>query len=219
MRGSRLRCRLALITCWPMSAAFPGPPPRRRLARCCAKRVWPPWRAAHFSARDAGRICCASASPSRMPPSTKPARGCVSSRSRLSPIAVERKFPMRQTSLALAAFALAIALAPAGLAHAQTNAAQQKTAQQLDREGLWEGYDGEWHHTSYELLALAEAIPAKDYAWRPAPGVRSTSETFMHIVYANFWLLSLTGQPMPADLKPDAEKTVTSKADVVAWLQ
>jgi uncharacterized damage-inducible protein DinB len=126
---------------------------------------------------------------------------------------------MRQTSLALAAFALAIALAPAGLAHGQTNAAQQKTAQQLDREGLWEGYDGEWHHTSYELLALAEAIPAKDYVWRPAPGVRSTSETFMHIVYANFWLLSLTGQPMPPDLKPDAEKTVTSKADVVAWLK
>jgi uncharacterized damage-inducible protein DinB len=126
---------------------------------------------------------------------------------------------MRQTSLALAAFGLVIALAPAGLVHAQTNAAQQKTAQQLDREGLWEGYDGEWHHTSYELLALAAAIPAKDYAWRPAPGVRSTSETFMHIVYATFWLLSLTGQPMPADLKPDAEKTVTSKADVVAWLK
>ena len=41
----------------------------------------------------------------------------------------------------------------------------------------------------------------------------------MHIVIANFWLLSLTGQPMPADLKPDAEKTVTSKADVIAWLK
>lgn len=126
---------------------------------------------------------------------------------------------MRHTSLALAAIALAITLAPARAARAQANAPQQKTAQQLDREGLWEGYDGEWHHTTYELLALAETIPAKDYAWRPAPGVRSTSETVMHIVYANFWLRSLTGQPMPPDLKPDAEKTVTSKAEVIAWLK
>jgi len=126
---------------------------------------------------------------------------------------------MRRTSLALVAFALAFTLAPAHAARAQANAAPQKTVQQLDMEGLWEGYDGEWHHVSYELLSLAEAIPEKDYAWRPAPGVRSTSETIMHIVIGNFWLLSLTGPPMPADLKSDAEKTVNSKADVIAWLK
>lgn len=126
---------------------------------------------------------------------------------------------MRSASLALAAFALAATLLPAHAACAQAAAAHPKTAQQLDSEGLWEGYNGEWHHVSYELLALAEAIPEKDYSWRPAPGVRSTSETIMHIVTANFWLLSLTGTPMPADLKPDAEKTVTSKADVIAWLK
>ena len=39
---------------------------------------------------------------------------------------------MRQTSLALAAFALTIAFAPDRLAHSQANASQQKTAQQLD---------------------------------------------------------------------------------------
>ena len=121
---------------------------------------------------------------------------------------------MRRTSLAVAALLFAITLVPAQPAHAQ-----QKTAQQLDMEGVWEGYNGEFHHTTYELLALAEAIPDKDYAWRPGPGVRSTSETFMHIVTANFWLLSLTGQPMPPDLKPDAEKTVTTKPEVIAWLK
>lgn len=126
---------------------------------------------------------------------------------------------MRTASLTFAVFALAIAFAPHYAARAQPNAAPQKTAQQLDMEGVWEGYEGEWHHTTYELLTLAEAIPEKDYAWRPAPGVRSTSETIMHIVDANFWLLSLTGQPMPKDLKSDSEKTVTSKADVIAWLK
>ena len=127
-----------------------------------------------------------------------------------------KEHEMRRTSLALAAFAIAFILTPA---HAVCAQAQQKTAQQLDMEGVWEGYNGEWQHTTYELLALAEAIPEKDYAWRPAPGVRSTSETFMHIVISNFWLLSLTGHSAPADLKSDAEKTVTSKAEVIAWLK
>ncbi|MFZ0395540.1 MAG: DinB family protein [Terracidiphilus sp.] len=126
---------------------------------------------------------------------------------------------MRRTSLALSALFFAITLSPAHPARGQANAPQQKTAQQLDLEGVWMGYEGEWHHTTYQLLALAQAIPEKDYAWRPSPGVRSTSEVFMHIVETNYWLLSIAGQPAPPDLKNNAEKTVTSKADVIAWLQ
>jgi len=86
-------------------------------------------------------------------------------------------------------------------------------------DGLWQGYDGEWRHVSNQLIALAEATPADKFAWRPAAGVRSTSEVYMHIVMANFWLLSATGPKMPADLKEDAEKTVTSKPEVIAWLK
>jgi uncharacterized damage-inducible protein DinB len=86
-------------------------------------------------------------------------------------------------------------------------------------DGLWQGYDGEWRHVSNQLIALAEATPADRFAWRPAPGVRSTSEVYMHIVMANFWLLSATGPKMPPDLKENAEKTVTSKAEVIAWLK
>src|SRR5258708_4749984 len=86
-------------------------------------------------------------------------------------------------------------------------------------DGLWQGYDGEWRHVSQQLIALAEATPAEKFAWRPAPGVRSTSEVYMHIVMANFYLLSVTGPKMPSDLKEDAEKAVTSKGDVVNWLK
>jgi hypothetical protein len=32
-----------------------------------------------------------------------------------------------------------------------------------------------------KFLALAEAIPAEKYSWRPAPGVRSIGEAFMHV--------------------------------------
>jgi uncharacterized damage-inducible protein DinB len=90
-------------------------------------------------------------------------------------------------------------------------------------EGIWQGYDGEWKHVSAQLIALAEATPAEKFAWRPAPGVRSTSEVYMHLVIANFYLLSVTGPKMPADLKVDdvekAEKSVTNKAEVIAWLK
>ena len=86
-------------------------------------------------------------------------------------------------------------------------------------EGIWQGYDGEWLHVSQQLVALAEATPPEKFAWRPAPGVRSTSEVYMHIVTANFYLLSVTGPKMPADLKEGMDKTVTSKAEVIAWLK
>jgi uncharacterized damage-inducible protein DinB len=94
-----------------------------------------------------------------------------------------------------------------------------KLSAQDSLDGLWQGYDGEWRHVSNQLVALAEATPAEKFAWRPAPGVRSTSEVYMHIAMANFFLLSVTGPKMPADLKDDAEKTVTSKPEVIAWLK
>src|SRR5690348_11120644 len=93
-------------------------------------------------------------------------------------------------------------------------------------EGIWQGYDGEWKHVSQQLVALAEATPADKFAWRPAQGVRSTSEVYMHIVIANFWLLSQADRAakMPAELDKfksvsDAEKSVTNKADIINWLK
>lgn len=104
---------------------------------------------------------------------------------------------------------LAVALA-GGILHAQVD----------PLEGLWQGYDGEWGHVSRQLVALAEAIPAEKFAWRPAPGVRSTSEVFMHLALTNFYLLSVTGPPLPAGMKsPSMEKTVTAKAEVIDWVK
>jgi uncharacterized damage-inducible protein DinB len=85
-------------------------------------------------------------------------------------------------------------------------------------EGVWEGYDGEWSHVSRQLIALAEATPADKFSWRPAPGVRSMSEVYMHIAIANFYLLSVTGAKEP-DVPDELEKTVTTKEDVIRWLK
>ena len=97
---------------------------------------------------------------------------------------------------------------------------QKTPAPDPNFEGVWEGYDGEWGHVSRQLLALAQAIPAEKYSWRPAPGVRSVSEVFMHIAIANFYLLSITGPKMPADLTSDEmEETVKSKPEVIGYLE
>ena len=87
-------------------------------------------------------------------------------------------------------------------------------------DGIWQGYDGEWRHVSNQLAALAEAIPAEKYAWRRGPGVRSTSEVFMHIAITNFYLLSITGPKMPAEITSlEMEKAVAAKPQVIAWLK
>lgn len=86
-------------------------------------------------------------------------------------------------------------------------------------EGIWEGYDGEWKHVTSQLIALAEATPEDKFAWRPAKGVRSTSEVYMHIAVANFYLLSITGPKMPEGITMQTEKSVTSKAEVIKWLK
>lgn len=86
-------------------------------------------------------------------------------------------------------------------------------------EGLWQGYDGEWKHVSKQLVELAEATPEDKFSWRPAKGVRSTSEVYMHLALANFYLLSVTGPKLPEGLTLEMEKSVTSKADVINWLK
>src|SRR6476660_5953191 len=114
-------------------------------------------------------------------------------------------------------FAVMIAVGLVGLAGARSTQAQAKADDPY--EGLWQGYDGELRHAERQLIALAEATPEDKFTWRPAPGVRSTSEVYMHIAIANFYLLGITGPKMPADIKEDTEKTVTAKADVITWLK
>jgi uncharacterized damage-inducible protein DinB len=98
--------------------------------------------------------------------------------------------------------------------------AQLKPARVDPLAGLWQGYDGEWGHVSRQLVALAETFPPEKFAWRPGPGVRSTSEVFMHIAITDFYLLSVTGPKMPADLTSNSlEKKVVAKGEVIQWLK
>jgi len=104
-----------------------------------------------------------------------------------------------------------------GFAGARGASAQAKADDPL--EGLWQGYDGELRHAERQLIALAEATPEDEFSWRPAPGVRSTSEVYIRIATANFYLLSITGPKYPEDMKDGIDTSVTSKAEVIKWLK
>lgn len=85
--------------------------------------------------------------------------------------------------------------------------------------------------TGEKLIALAEAMPAEQYGWRPAEGVRSVSEVFVHAANANTMLPVGMGAAPPAGMElpedmastmawmKQQEATVTAKADVVAALR
>ncbi|MGB0035327.1 MAG: DinB family protein [Candidatus Acidiferrales bacterium] len=71
-----------------------------------------------------------------------------------------------------------------------------------------------------KFVRLAQAIPAEKYTWRPAEGVRSVSEVFMHVAAANFNIPRLFGTQPPAGFKVQGfDKSVTDKAKVIETLK
>ena len=88
--------------------------------------------------------------------------------------------------------------------------------------GVGEGWMGEFDHAARQLLQLAEATPPEKFAWRPAAGVRSVAEVYMHIAVANQHLVSRIGAKPTADLSTmgkDPEKSITDKAGVIKFLK
>ncbi len=89
---------------------------------------------------------------------------------------------------------------------------------------LGTGWAGEFEVAASQLLALAQATPPEKFSFRPAPGIRSSSEVYMHVAVGNYWLLAQAGvKPggphWPDAIPPDAEKKITAKSDVVRWLR
>lgn len=69
-----------------------------------------------------------------------------------------------------------------------------------------------------KISRLAASIPADKYSWRPAPGVRSVSEVFMHVAGGNYFLATFVGAQPPAGLPKDLER-ITDKTAVLAELK
>ena len=75
-----------------------------------------------------------------------------------------------------------------------------------------------------KVIALAKAVPEDKYSWRPAPGVRSFGEVFVHIVSANQLLMKLASAPSDDELKTaideqsKLEKQTFPKARIIEML-
>jgi len=70
------------------------------------------------------------------------------------------------------------------------------------------------------FVGLAEAMPADKYTWRPAGGVRSVSEVYMHVAAANYNIPRVLGTPPPAGFEVRGfDTSVTEKAKVIETLK
>jgi len=85
--------------------------------------------------------------------------------------------------------------------------------------GFQADYVAEVDGAGKKLVELAEAMPADKYSWRPAPGVRSVGEVYVHVAVANSLIPGFIGAKPMEGVARDSEKTVTDKAKIVSLLQ
>jgi uncharacterized damage-inducible protein DinB len=111
----------------------------------------------------------------------------------------------------LATLAQGGSAAPAAAAAPTAAAAAPATGFQAD---LLKDYAGAIGH----LTQLAEAVPADKYSWRPAEGVRTFSEVFMHVAAGNYMGAKSLGTAVPADVDPRKLESITDKDKVIAAL-
>ena len=90
----------------------------------------------------------------------------------------------------------------------------------LQAQSIQDELHTELEGTLDNLIALAEAFPADLYNWSPTEEIRSFSEQLVHAGAASYFFASMVGIEMPEGLDlQNAEANVTSKEDVVAFLQ
>jgi uncharacterized damage-inducible protein DinB len=126
---------------------------------------------------------------------------------------------MRKSPIHSVLFSLATS---AALAQAPTTTSTQMPARPAaapPASGFLAEYGAEVDRVGKQLVDLAEAVPADKYGWRPAPGVRSVGEVFMHVVNADAYIPTFVGAKPMEGVTRDSEKTVTDKAAIVALLK
>lgn len=117
----------------------------------------------------------------------------------------DRALPAVAVVLALA-IGVAVSLAPTASAAPPTSGLRADVVSELSA-------------VEKQLVSLAEAIPAEKYAWRPADGVRSVGEVYVHVAGGNYLLGSMLGVKRPEGTGPDMEKKIRDKATIVPGLK
>jgi uncharacterized damage-inducible protein DinB len=85
-------------------------------------------------------------------------------------------------------------------------------------KGFRGDYLGGIAYVEKEIMSLEEAMPQAKFTWRPAKGVRSVAEVYLHIAGGIYFLVGQMGRDMPADVKgmdPKKWDTQTTKKDEI----
>jgi uncharacterized damage-inducible protein DinB len=70
-----------------------------------------------------------------------------------------------------------------------------------------------------KFVALAQAVPAEKFTWRPSEDSRSFTEVFLHVAAERYQILALMGSVPPEDFNGKTfEKSTTDKDKIVAEL-
>ena len=90
---------------------------------------------------------------------------------------------------------------------------------QTPAKGLQGDLVGQLKDAGAKLVALAETMTQEQYAWRPAEGVRSVGEVYMHAAGANVLFLGIIGVESPLKIDQAMETSVTDKAQIIEMLK
>lgn len=120
------------------------------------------------------------------------------------------------TRQALTTIAVAVTFATAAAAQAAPAA---PAAPKASASGVRSDIVQQLDDAATKLIQLAEATPQDKMSWRPAEGVRSVSEVFMHVAGGNYFFPRFVGVTSESPLGRDAEKTMTDKAQVTDALK
>jgi len=96
--------------------------------------------------------------------------------------------------------------------------------QESTKSGWTVEFIGQVNFIQERLVSLQKAIPADKYSWRPAEGVRSVAQVFLHAAMANYYFAKYTGYEVPKDINIDVgpeewDKQTVDKDEVTKILE
>jgi uncharacterized damage-inducible protein DinB len=126
---------------------------------------------------------------------------------------------------------LALVLATLGVtalvtrAEAKKPAAAAPSATAAPARAFQTDFLGLFDDVQKKILSLEDAVPADKFKWRPAAGVRSIAEAYLHIAFGNYGITrAASGKEPPADAGWQMDRTkwdtkTTDKAEIKKVLE
>lgn len=91
---------------------------------------------------------------------------------------------------------------------------------QAGPQGFAQEFLGQFNVSMRKFAALAEAMPAEQYAWSPGEGVMTVARVYAHVARYNYMYPATSlGVPAPDGRDQDAAEDLTDKTAILARLR